>query len=149
MVRALPFAHTERGDMQRVNHLWILAPLLAAACGGGAPESQQCSSLQGGSPIAAVRSSGGAPDLAVDGNPATSWSCSGACWIDLDLGSVRQRESRVVVEPFARKSNTTVGRARSVSPVVRLRDRRFRTFTGPLPNCVDDGASEELRPAEN
>ena len=93
MVRALPFAHTERGDMQRVNHLWILAPLLAAACGGGAPESQQCSSLQGGSPIAAVRSSGGAPDLAVDGNPATSWSCSGACWIDLDLGSVRQLDA--------------------------------------------------------
>src|SRR2546430_9398974 len=37
-----------------------------------------------------VTASGGAPDLAIDGNQATSWSCTSACWIDVDLGTVRQ-----------------------------------------------------------
>src|SRR6267143_486959 len=90
VVRALPSAHTERGDMQRGNVLWIGLALCAVACSGGAPGTQQCSQLEGGSAVAGVRASGGVPDLAIDGNPATSWSCSKACWIDLDLGTVRQ-----------------------------------------------------------
>src|SRR5947208_2740366 len=80
--------------MQRSIFPWIGFALCAAACSGsapgGAPGTQQCSQLEGGSAVAAVRASGGAPDLAVDGNQATSWSCTSACWIDVDLGTVRQ-----------------------------------------------------------
>src|SRR5438094_645781 len=35
--------------MQRVISPWILAPLFAAGCGGGAPSSQQCSPLEAAS----------------------------------------------------------------------------------------------------
>jgi len=31
--------------------------------------------------------------LALDGNLATSWNCTSACWIDLDLGTVRQLDA--------------------------------------------------------
>src|SRR5688572_5251325 len=45
-------------------------------------------------PVVAVSASahdGNTPQGAVDGNPATRWSCDyriGACWIQLDLGSL-------------------------------------------------------------
>jgi hypothetical protein len=76
--------------MQRGIFFWIGLALCAAACSGGALGTQQCSQLEGGSPVAGVRASGGVPDLAVDGNQGTSWTCSSACWIDIDLGTVRQ-----------------------------------------------------------
>ena len=83
--------------MQRGIYFFIGTAFCAAACGGGAPPLQQtappvqeCSQLAGGSAGAAVRASGGTPALALDGNPATSWSCTSACWIVLDLGTVQQ-----------------------------------------------------------
>jgi len=83
--------------MQRGIYFFIGAAFCAAACGGGAPPLQQtappvqeCSQLAGGSAGAAVRASSGTPALALDGNPATSWSCTSACWIVLDLGTVQQ-----------------------------------------------------------
>ena len=79
--------------MQRSIYLFIGGALCAAACGGGAPALQECSQLGSGSAVVAVKASSGAPDLAVDGNPGTSWTCTSACWIDLDLGSVQQVDS--------------------------------------------------------
>ncbi|MFL5310491.1 MAG: discoidin domain-containing protein [Myxococcales bacterium] len=82
--------------MQRRIFLLIGSALCAAACGSsapplqGAPPPQQCSQLAGGSEVAVANASGGSPALALDGNLATSWSCTSACWIDLDLGTVRQ-----------------------------------------------------------
>ena len=75
--------------MRTSSTISIAAALCAAACGGSAPSLQQCSALESGSEAAAVRASGGLPMLALDGNAATAWTCNSACWIDLDLGSVR------------------------------------------------------------
>jgi len=79
--------------MRRTIFLSIGSALFAAACGSGAPPSQECSQLAGGSAVAAVRASAGTPALALDGNLATSWNCTSACWIDLDLGTVRQLDA--------------------------------------------------------
>jgi hypothetical protein len=76
--------------MRRSIVLSIASALCAAACGSGAPSAQQCSQLGGGSGVTAVRASGGTPDLAFDGSLSTSWTCTKACWIDLDLGTVKQ-----------------------------------------------------------
>ena len=79
--------------MRRTIFLSIGSALFAAACGSGAPPPQECSQLAGGSAVAAVRASAGTPALALDGNLATSWNCTSACWIDLDLGTVRQLDA--------------------------------------------------------
>jgi hypothetical protein len=100
-------------------------------------------------PVFAVSASahdGNTPQGAVDGNPATRWSCSysiGACWIQLDLGSI-MTVGAVDIAWYAGDTRSTGNGWASISEI-----SADRITTGPLPIASISATADDGNPATN